>query len=94
MKSETVPLAMPPDLLKEIRQAAKKTGLSMADAMRQSMKLGLPKLIQDLSMEQVLKNLKPMTREEERQCWEEPNPEFDALEHHCASLPQPLPEED
>ena len=46
MKSETYPLALPADLLKEVRKAAKKTGLSMADAMRQSMKLGLPKLVE------------------------------------------------
>jgi len=59
----------------------------MADAMRQSMKLGLPKLVEQLSVEQVLKNLKPMTFEECRECWEEPNEEFDALEHHCATHP-------
>lgn len=98
MKSETVPLAvplaMPPDLLRQIRHVAKNTGLSMADAMRQSMRLGLPKLAETLSMEQVLRNLKPMTKQEIRQCYQEPNPEFDALEHYCASLPQPLPEED
>ena len=47
MKSETYPLAVPSDLLKEVRKAVRKTGLSMADAMRQSMKLGLPKLIED-----------------------------------------------
>ena len=87
MKSETYPLALPPGLLKEVRKAARKTGLSMADAMRQSMKLGLPRLVEELSMEQVLKNLKPMTGAECRECWEEPNEEFDALEHHCATHP-------
>ena len=61
MKSETYPLALPSELLKEVRKAAKKTGLSMADTMRQSMKLGLPKLVEGLSMEQVLKDLQPMT---------------------------------
>jgi hypothetical protein len=87
MKSESYPLAVPSDLLKEVRKAAKKTGLSMADAMRQSMKLGLPKLIEDLSMTQVLKNLKPLTPEECRQCWGSPDPEFDGLAAHCASQP-------
>ena len=90
MKTETYPLAMPEDLLKEMRQVAKDTGLSIADAMRQSMRLGAPKLKEQLSDNQ----LKPFTKEEARQCWEVPNPEFDALEHHCASLPQPLPESD
>ena len=90
MKSETFPLAMPADLLREIRKAAKKTGLSMADAMLHSMKLGLPKLIEDSSMESVLKALTPMTAEERRQCYQVPNPEFDALEQHCASLKTPV----
>ena len=49
MKSETFPLAVPRDLLREIREAAKQTGLSMADVIRQSVKLGLPKLKQTLS---------------------------------------------
>jgi len=44
MKSETYPLALPSDLLKEIRKTAKATGLSLADTMRQSIKLGAPKL--------------------------------------------------
>jgi len=48
MKGDTYPLALPPDLLAEVRRTAKATGLSMADAMRQSMKLGLPKLKEQL----------------------------------------------
>ena len=89
MKSATYPLAMPPDLLKEVRHAAKRTNLSIADAMRQSMRLGLPKLLEQLSRNQ----LKPFTREERRLAYQTPNPEFDSLEHHCASLPKAPPEE-
>ncbi len=89
MKSETYPLAMPPDLLKEMRQAAKQTNLSIADAMRQSMRLGLPKLLEQLSSNQ----LKPLTETETRLAYETPNSEFDGLEHHCASLPKAPPEE-
>ena len=66
----------------------------MADAMRQSMKLGLPKLVEELSMEQMLKSLKPMTAAERRECWEEPNEEFDALERHMSSLPVGPPPSD
>jgi hypothetical protein len=40
-----------------------------------------------------LKNLKPFTREESRRCFATPDPEFDALAAHCASLPVPIPEE-
>ncbi len=90
MSSSTIPLAVPVDLLGKVRSAAKRTGLSQADVMRQSIKLGLPKLLESLAG----KELKPLTREESRRCYEKPNPDFDALESHCASLPQPLPEDD
>ena len=45
-------------------------------------------------MEQSLKNLKPMTAEKSRECWEVPNEEFDALEHHCATHPYQVSETD
>lgn len=44
MATVSIPLAVPPDLLENIRSAARDTGLSQADVMRQSMKMGLPKL--------------------------------------------------
>jgi len=90
MKTETYPLAMPEDLLQEVRHAAKKTGLSMADTMRQSMRLGLSKLAENLSVEKRA----PMTVQERELLYSTPNPEFDELEHHCASLPKRRPEED
>ena len=37
---------MPDELQQEIRPAAQQTGLSMADIMRQSMKAGLPKVVE------------------------------------------------
>jgi len=57
MKSETVPLAMPKDLLSEVRRTAEQTGLSMADTMRQSMKLGLHKLVERLGKTQRITNV-------------------------------------
>ena len=90
MKTDTYPLAVPPDLLGEVRQASQDLGLSMADIMRQSMKLGLPKLREQLSPDP-LKNLKPLSRSESRRCYQQPNREFDALEHHLAGLPSPPP---
>jgi hypothetical protein len=62
MKSETYPLALPSELLKEIRKTAKATGLSLADTMRQSIKLGAPKLRGQLAPAK----LKPFTRAEAR----------------------------
>jgi len=91
MKSDTYPLAVPPELLGEVRQASQDLGLSMADIMRQSMKLGLPKLREKLSPDP-LKTLKPLSKAESRRCYQRPNPEFDALEHHLAGLPSPPPD--
>ena len=54
--------------------------------MRQSIKLGLPKLREQLSPDP-LKSLKPLSRAESRRCYRQPNREFDALEHHLAGLP-------
>ena len=91
MKTDTYPLAVPPDLLGVVRRASEDLGLSMADIMRQSMKLGLPKLRDQLSPDP-LKNIKPLSRAESRRCYQQPNREFDALEHHLAGLPSPPPE--
>ena len=82
MKSETYPLAVPPDLLGEVRKVAKDTGLSVADAMRQSMKLGLPQLREKLGAQ----ILKPFTPAEARQAFA-PDPEWDALTAAMAQLP-------
>ena len=91
MKTATYPLAVPPDLLGEVRQASQDLGLSMADTMRQSMKLGLPKLRDQLSPD-LPKKLKPLSKAESRRCYQQPNREFDALEHHLANLPSLPPE--
>ena len=92
MKTNSYPLAVPSDLLKDLRKAAQQTGLSMADTMRQSMKLGLPGLGERLAPDP-LRNLKPLTPGESRRCFTKPDPEFDALAAHCAALPVPIPEE-
>ena len=60
MKSETVTLAMPKDLLGEVRRAAKQTKLSMADTMRQSIRLGLHKLVEQLGRQHRLTNIDPL----------------------------------
>jgi hypothetical protein len=83
MKSETYPLAMPPELLGEVRKTAKETGLSVADAMRQSMKLGLPQLREKLGGKQRLKSFTPA---EARQAFA-PDPEWDPLTAAMARLP-------
>lgn len=92
MASETYPLAVPEDLMVEVRKVAKSTHLSLADAMRQSMRLGLPKLVEQLSADP-LAGLKPFTKAEREQCWGKGSRhELDELEHYCASLPAPVPD--
>jgi len=82
MKSDTYPLALPPDLLAEVRRTAKATGLSMADAMRQSMKLGLPKLKEQLCPTP----LKPLTAEEVKAAFRR-DKEWEAFESAMTNVP-------
>ena len=49
-KLNTIPLALPGDLHREIKRGAKKTGLSQADVMRHSIRLGLPAFIERFPM--------------------------------------------
>jgi hypothetical protein len=61
MATKPYPLAMPDDLLEEIRAAAAETGLSNADVIRQCVKLGLPKLREQLMAERGrLTNVDPL----------------------------------
>jgi hypothetical protein len=88
MKCDTYPLAMPNDLLDEVRQTAKATGLSMADAMRQSMKLGLPKLREQLSTAP----LRPFTAMEIKAAFKR-DKEWEAFESAMTNVPFSPPEE-
>jgi hypothetical protein len=92
MRSKTYPLAMPQELMMELRETAAMTGLSVADTMRQSMKLGLPKLKAALSG-QNQEELKPLSPEEAKECYGTPDPEWDALVA-AAVKGQSFPKED
>jgi len=61
----------------------------MADIMRQSMKAGLPKVVEQFGRT----TLKPLTAEEARLGYQTPNPEIDDLECHRARLPKRRPRE-
>ena len=76
MSSNTVPLAVPEDLYAEVKSTATDTHLSLADVMRQSMKLGLPKLREQLKAEH---GLKPFTAAERKAAFA-PDPEWDKVE--------------
>ena len=90
MTSTPVPLALPDDLLKEVESAASATGLSKQDIMRQSMKLGLPRLRKNLRS---ARGLKPFTQAESRAAFG-PDPEWERLEAAMARRSVPKPEHD
>jgi hypothetical protein len=52
MSKQPYPIAFPDDLLAEIKRTAKETHLSMAEAVRQAVRFGLPRLRQGLSHEE------------------------------------------
>jgi hypothetical protein len=84
MKSDTIPLAMPDKLLREIRAVAKDTGLSMADAMRQSMKLGLPKLREELGTSRIT-NVTPLPNSIARKLYSQPDDDADSIAQFMAA---------
>jgi hypothetical protein len=59
MSSISYPVALPEDLYEEMRTASKRTGLSMADVLRQSMKLGMPVLLEHFGAEPLI-NVEPL----------------------------------
>ena len=60
MKSVVYPIALPLDFVQEFKQAAKEAGLSTADAIRQSAKLGLPQFRKQSVSFRVLTNVDPL----------------------------------
>ena len=81
MKSETLALALQPPLLREVQQTAQETGLSLADAIRQGLVLGLPRLRQRSAMP----SLRPFTAQESQEAFA-PDPEWDLI---TAAMAQP-----
>jgi hypothetical protein len=90
MKTTSYPLAVPYDLLDEVRDTAAATGLTLAAAMRQSMRLGLPRLREQLAPGTTLR---PFTKTEAQQAFG-PDPEADALAARLARRSRPEPRND
>ena len=51
MSMTTYPLGLPDELMEEVKRTAMDTHLSMADAMRQAIKFGLPQVREGVSRE-------------------------------------------
>lgn len=78
MKTEIYPLALPKDYYGELRNAAGKTGLSMADVIRQSSKLGLPLLLEQLGTGRIT-NVPPLPDKIARALYSEPDGDVEAI---------------
>jgi hypothetical protein len=85
MKSETIPLATPKDLLMEVRRAAKETGLSMADTIRLSMKFGLSRLVQQLGKQRRITNVDPLPEDVLERIYSRPERDDQGLDHWVAA---------
>jgi hypothetical protein len=90
MAMKTYPLALPDDLYDEVQSAAASAGVAMADAMRQTMKIGLPKFREQHA---AAPGLKPFTAAEARAAFA-PDPEWDRLEKLSARRSHRQPEAD
>jgi hypothetical protein len=77
MSQITVPLGMPKELLAEVENAAKETGLSKADVMRQAIKFGVQKVRQAMSVEEDMSEVMADTWE---QLGPAPRVNYDAIE--------------
>jgi hypothetical protein len=84
MKSETYPLAVPEDLLQEARQTASETGLSLADAMCRSLKLGLPQLRDQFSGDRIT-NVAPLSETIAKDLYSQPDDDSEAIRQFIAA---------
>jgi hypothetical protein len=93
MKTKPYPLQMPKDLLKNVRMTARQTGLSTAEAMRQSIKFGLPTLRQRLSAARVT-NVEPLPVKIARKLYALPDDDAKAIVRFMNAQSHALEEEE
>jgi len=84
MKNMTYPLALPKEYCAELREAAGKTGLSMADIIRQSSKLGLPLLLEQLGPSRIT-NVPPLPAKIARALYAETDDDAEGVERFMAA---------
>ena len=85
--STIIPLAMPDQLHKLVREVAKETEPSQAEVMRQSMKLGLPKLREQLVPGR-LTNVDPLPKKVLVQIYSRPERDEKRLDRLIAAQPK------
>jgi hypothetical protein len=87
MKSVTYPIALPVDFLNEFKQAAKEAGVSTADTIRQSAKLGLPKFREQTASGRVT-NVAPLPDRVARKLYAEREEDLDSIRRFIAAQPK------
>ena len=91
MKTEIYPLALPKEFYGKLRHAAGRTGLSMADVIRQSSKLGLPLLLEQLGSGRVT-NVPPLPARTARALYAEPDDDAEAISLFMAAQAKSIQE--
>lgn len=71
---------MPDDLLADIRSAARDTGLSQADVVRQSVKAGLPKVRKQYANVRRITNVEPLPDKVLRRIYRRPERDEQGIE--------------
>jgi hypothetical protein len=87
MKSVTYPMALPVDFPNEFKRAAKEAGLSTADTIRQSAKLGLPKFREQTASGRVT-NVAPLSDSAARRLYAEREEDIDSIRRFIAAQPK------
>ena len=87
MKSVTYPIALPVDFLNEFKQAAKEAGVSTADTIRQSAKLGLPKFREQTASGRVT-NVAPLPDSVARKLYAEREEDLVSIRRFIAAQPK------
>lgn len=87
--AQTIPLSVPDDLLAEVQTAADETHLSMQDVFRQSARLGLPKLREQLARRQGrLTNVEPLSDAILERLYRERDDEDDSIRRFISAQPK------
>ena len=86
MPSIVYPLNLPEDLYEEIKQTANDIQLSIADSMRQGLKLGLPALREKLSAGRVT-NVQPVPKKTLDRLYRERDEDSESIRRFIAAQP-------
>ncbi len=79
-KAMPYPLRLPGEMQQQIRDAARATHLEQSEVMRQSIRLGLPRLLESLGQTGPVVNVKPFPKGTLSKIYRKPDPGWDKVE--------------